>query len=186
MKRIGICGDLNPRRCHQRRRLPKRQLAGLADCRLEEVIPPVPNSPPQFPTADGSLRFSKQFSAVLGCERLNFLDECGLLFFVQLRRWRRTRGDLYSDLCEESLLSRGRADTEHADRPSGSVLKLMRSVGRNGQGVASAHGRLLPAEGCFHLPFEQDEGLFEVMPMRRRPATWRDVHIHYAEASICL
>ena len=43
--------------------------------------------------------------------------------------------------------------------------------------------RLLAAEGRFHLTFEQDEGLLEVMPMRRRSAAWRDVHIDYAEAS---
>jgi hypothetical protein len=62
----------------------------------------------------------------------------------------------------------------------------MRSVGRNVQRVAGAHRRLLAAEGCFHLAFEQDKGLLEVMPMRWRSATWRDVHINYAEASIGL
>ena len=65
-------------------------------------------------------------------------------------------------------------------------MKLMGSVGRNVQCVASAHGRLLAPEGCFHLAFEEDKGLFEVMPMRWRPATWRDVHINDAEASIGL
>jgi hypothetical protein len=29
-------------------------------------------------------------------------------------------------------------------------------------------------------------GLLEVMPMRWRPAAWRDVHINYAESSICV
>src|SRR6266446_3819635 len=60
----------------------------------------------------------------------------------------------------------------------------MGSVGRNIQCVASVHGRLLATEGRFHLTFEQDKGLLEVMPMRRWPAAWRDVHINYAEAFI--
>jgi hypothetical protein len=59
----------------------------------------------------------------------------------------------------------------------------MGSVGRNVQRVASAHDRLLAAEGRFHLPFEQDKGLLEVMPMRWRPATGRDVHINDAKAT---
>ena len=46
--------------------------------------------------------------------------------------------------------------------------------------------RLLATEGRFHLAFEQDKGLLEVMPMRGRPALWRDVHINYTEASIRL
>ena len=52
---------------------------------------------------------------------------------------------------------------------AGSVVKLMRSVGRNVQGFAGAHDRLLAAEGGFHLAFEQDKGLLEVMPMRGGP-----------------
>jgi hypothetical protein len=65
-------------------------------------------------------------------------------------------------------------------------VKLMRSVRRNVQRVAGAHARLLAAEGRFHLTFEQDKGLLEVMPMRRRSATWRDVHVDDAEASVGL
>jgi hypothetical protein len=49
---------------------------------------------------------------------------------------------------------------------------------------ASLQGRLLATEGRFHLTFEQDKGLLEVVPMRRWPAAWRDVHINYAETSI--
>jgi hypothetical protein len=65
-------------------------------------------------------------------------------------------------------------------------VKLMGSVGRNVQRLASAHDRLLATKGRFHLAFEQDKGLLEVMPMRRRPASRRDVHIDNAEASIGL
>ena len=62
----------------------------------------------------------------------------------------------------------------------------MGSVGRNVQRVANPHDRLLATKGRFHLAFEQDKGLLEVMPMRGRPAPWRDVHINNAEASIGL
>jgi hypothetical protein len=60
----------------------------------------------------------------------------------------------------------------------------MRSIGRNVQRFARVHGRLLATESCFHFTFEQDEGLLEVVPMRWWSATWRDVHIDYAETSI--
>ena len=52
------------------------------------------------------LRLSKQFSAVLGRERPNFLDECDLLFVAELWRGRSARGDRDSNLHEEFLLSR--------------------------------------------------------------------------------
>ena len=52
------------------------------------------------------LRLSKQFSAVLGRERPNFLDECDLLFVAELWRGRSARGDRDSNLREEFLLSR--------------------------------------------------------------------------------
>ena len=50
--------------------------------------------------------------------------------------------------------------------------------------VSPAHTiDILAAESGFHFAFEQDKGLFEVMPMQWRAATWRDMHINYAEAS---
>jgi len=51
-------------------------------------------------------------------------------------------------------------------------------------GLAGAHGGLAAAEGCFHLAFEQNEGLLEVMAVRRWSAAGRDVHIDQAEACI--
>ena len=59
----------------------------------------------------------------------------------------------------------------------------MRSVGRDVQGFAGADGRLLATEGDFHLAFEEDEGLLEVMPVRGRTAAGRDVHVDDAELS---
>ncbi len=76
-----------------------------------------------------------------------------------------------------------RANTEHAYGLTRSVVKLMRSVGRDVQGFAGADGRLLAPERGFHLAFEEDEGLLEVMPVRGRTAARRDVHVDDAEAS---
>src|ERR1700688_651661 len=130
------------------------------------------------------LRFSKKFSSVLWRKCLNPLNECGLLFFTQLRRGRRTRGHRYPNLHEEFLLSRRGADTEHSYRTTRNIVKLVWSIGGDIQGFGGAHDRLLATEGCLHLPFKQNESLLEVVPMRRRPATRRDVHINYAETSI--
>src|SRR5208282_544088 len=87
---------------------------------------------------------------------------------------------------EEVLLSCRRADTEHPYRPSRSVVKLVGSVGRNVECLAGVHDRFLAAKSCFHIAFEQDESFLEVVPMRRRPSAWRDMHIDHAEASIRL
>jgi len=85
---------------------------------------------------------------------------------------------------EELLQSRRKADAKHPYRTPGTVVKLMRSVGGNIQCLACAHDQLPATEGRFHLTFEQDKGLLVVMRMGRGPATWRDVHINDAKASI--
>jgi hypothetical protein len=53
----------------------------------------------------------------------------------------------------------------------------------NVQGFAGADGRILATEGGFHLAFEDDKGLLEVMPVPWRTAAGRDVHVDDAEAS---
>jgi hypothetical protein len=62
----------------------------------------------------------------------------------------------------------------------------MRSVSRDVQGFAGADSKLLAAEGGFHLALKKDEGLLEVMPVRGRTATGRDVHVDDAEESSSL
>ena len=81
------------------------------------------------------------------------------------------------------LLPSGRTNTEHAYGLTGSVVKLMRSVGRDVQGLTVAEGRLRAAESGFHLAFEEDKGFLEVMAVRWRTAAGRDVHVDDAEAS---
>ena len=62
-------------------------------------------------------------------------------------------------------------------------MKLMRSVGRDVQRFSGAEGRLRATESCFHLAFEEDKGLLEVMAVRWRTAAGRDMHVDDAEAS---
>src|SRR5258705_6635359 len=58
-------------------------------------------------------------------------------------------------------------------RLTGSVVKLMRSVGRDVQRLAGAEARLGAAESGFHLAFEQDKGFLEIMAVRWRTAAGR-------------
>ena len=62
-------------------------------------------------------------------------------------------------------------------------MKLMRSVGRDVQRFSGAEGRLRPTESGFHLAFEEDKGLLEVMAVRWRAPAGRDMHVDDAEAS---
>src|ERR1700722_2910508 len=122
-------------------------------------------------------------SAVRGGERFYFLDECRLSLFREPGRRCDTRGDRNSNLQKEFLLPGRRANTEHAYGLTRSIVKLMRSVGRNVQGFAGADDRILATEGGFHLAFENDKGLLEVMPVRWRTTAGRNVHVDDAEAS---
>ena len=130
-----------------------------------------------------TLRLSQQFGTVLGGDRLHFFDECGLFVFVELRRRRRASGNPNSNFHEEFLLPSRRTNTEHAYGLTGDVAKLMRSVGRDVQRFSGAEGRLRAAESGFHLAFEEDKGLFEVMAVRWRTPAGRDMHVDDAEAS---
>jgi len=62
-------------------------------------------------------------------------------------------------------------------------VELVRRIGRNIDRLARPHDGLLAAERSFQFAFEQNERFFEVMPVRRRPAAGRDVHIDDAKAS---
>ena len=62
----------------------------------------------------------------------------------------------------------------------------MGRVGGDVDGLAGPYGGLRSAKGGFHLAVEEDEGLFEVVAMRRWAAAWRDVHVDEAEAACCV
>jgi len=62
-------------------------------------------------------------------------------------------------------------------------VKLMRRVGWNIDGRASAHYLLCTAKNKVEFAFQQRECLFEIVTMRRRSASGRDVHVDEAEAS---
>jgi hypothetical protein len=87
---------------------------------------------------------------------------------------------------QEFILPCGGADAKHTHRRSRAVVKLMRSVGGNVQCLSRTHHRFLAAKGCLHLAFQENESFLEVMPVRRRTATRRYVHVDDAEASIGL
>ena len=130
-----------------------------------------------------TLRLSQQFGTVVGGDRLHFFDKCCLFVFVELRRRRGASGERNSNFHEEFLLPSGRTNTEHAYGLTGSVVKLMRSVGRDVNRFAGMEGRLRAAESGFHLAFEEDKGFLEVVAMRGRTAAGRDMHVDDAEAS---
>ena len=58
-----------------------------------------------------------------------------------------------------------------------SVGEGMRRIGRDAEGLAGVNHRFFSAEGGFDLAFKDGEGFLEVVPMRRRAAAGRDVHI---------
>ena len=62
----------------------------------------------------------------------------------------------------------------------------MRRVGRDAQGLTCTHGRFFSAEGGFDLTFQEGEGFLEVVPMRRRTAPGRNMHVDEAIATVSI
>jgi hypothetical protein len=60
----------------------------------------------------------------------------------------------------------------------------MGSVGRNIQRSPGPNNRLLAAERNFHLALKKNERLFEVMTVRPRTATQRNMHVNQAKPPI--
>src|SRR6267378_493471 len=65
-------------------------------------------------------------------------------------------------------------------------MELMRRIGGDVHCIARPHYGFRPTERNFKFPFKNDKCLFEIMPMWRRAAARRNVHIDHAEASVCL
>src|SRR5205807_509300 len=106
-------------------------------------------------------RTLRPYASLSSSVRYHLFDECCPFAFVELRRRRGASGDRNSNFLEEFLLSSGRTNTEHAYGLIGSVVKLMRSVGRDVQRLAGAEGRLRAAESGLHLAFEENKGLLD-------------------------
>jgi len=119
-------------------------------------------------------------------ERHCFPDELRLLALIELRRRGRAGSDRNADFHKKPLLSRGRTDADQTRGLRRSIVELTRSIGGDVDSVPASHQGLPAAESCHDLAFEHDEGLFEVVPMGRRPAAWRYVHVDHAEAPVRL
>ncbi len=59
----------------------------------------------------------------------------------------------------------------------------MRGVGGNVQRLPGARHGFCAAEGGFYLPFQDGEGLLEIVPVRGWAAPGRNVHVDQAEAA---
>jgi hypothetical protein len=62
-------------------------------------------------------------------------------------------------------------------------MELVRSVRWNVDRFSSAHNTRLPAESSLQFTFEKDEALLEIMAMRGRAASGRNVHIDQGESA---
>ena len=62
-------------------------------------------------------------------------------------------------------------------------MELVRGVRRNVDRFSSAHNPLLPAESSLQFTVEKDEALLEIMPVRGRAASGRNVHIDQGESA---
>ena len=128
----------------------------------------------------------EQLRPVFRSQRHNFFHQLGLLGFTELRRRRSPSRNGCSDCREEVVLSGRRANADQTSRVGRGVVKTMGGVGGNVDGVARLHDRFLTTKRRFHFAFQENEGLLEVMPMRRRASSRRNMHIDYAEPPGCL
>jgi hypothetical protein len=102
--------------------------------------------------------------------------------FVEFWRSRRASGNCNSYLREELLLSRGRTNAQHADRLTARVMKLVRCVRRDVDGFACLHAQLSSSKCGFDLALQDNERLLKIMPVGRRTAAQRNMHIDKAES----
>src|ERR1700744_3896724 len=126
-------------------------------------------------------RFFQHFVSILRSQLHYFLDECCFLRCIDLGRRSSTRRNQYSNLFEELLLACRRADAKHPHRLRRGVMELMRSVRWNVHCFSSANNPLLSSESSLQLTVEKNKGLLEIMTMRGRAASGRNVHIEQRE-----
>ena len=91
------------------------------------------------------------------------------------------RRDAHSDLLEKFFLPGWRADAKQPRVLSAGVMELVRRIGRNVQRLAGARRGFHAAKRRLDLAFEHHESFLEVVAMRRRAASRRDVHVDEAE-----
>ena len=62
-------------------------------------------------------------------------------------------------------------------------MELVRSVRWNVDSFSSSHNTLLPSEDSLQFTVEKNKGLLEIMTMRGRAASGRNVHIDQGEST---
>jgi hypothetical protein len=62
-------------------------------------------------------------------------------------------------------------------------MELVRSVRWNVDCFSSTHNALLPTESSLQFTVEKNKGLLEIMAMRGRAASGRDMHIDQGEST---
>jgi hypothetical protein len=122
-------------------------------------------------------RLLEYFGPILWSKRLRFRFERGLCCFIEFGRRRGACRDGNANFQKELFLAGWRANAHQAHRLCGRVSKLVRSIRWNIYGFARSHQHLCAAEGCLEFPFEDSEHLLEIVSVRRRAASGRNVHI---------
>jgi hypothetical protein len=75
------------------------------------------------------------------------------------------------------------ADAQQARWLRGRIMELMRRIRWNMNGLARSRHSFLPAKYQLEFAFQNAEGLFKIMAMRRRAAAWRNVHLDKTEVA---
>ena len=63
-------------------------------------------------------------------------------------------------------------------------MKLVRSVRRDIYRIARTNNGFVAAERYVKFAIENDECFLEVVPVRRRPTAWRNVHVDETELTV--
>src|SRR6185503_17653806 len=126
----------------------------------------------------------EELSAVLGREFFGLGRQRLLGSLVQLRRRRGPRRDRDADLHKEVLLAGGRTDTQQPYGLARTVMKLVRSVRGDIYRITRTKNGFVATERYVKFAFENDECLLEVVPVRRRPAARRNVHVDETKATV--
>jgi hypothetical protein len=123
---------------------------------------------------------------ILRGERFCFCFELRLSGLIEF--WRRgcPGWNWYPHLRKELFLPGRRANAQQTCRSVALVLKLVRRIGRNMNGLADTCNRLYSSKGSLDLAFENDERVLKIVPVRRWAAARWDMHIDKAEASSCV
>jgi len=127
--------------------------------------------------------FLQQFGPVLWRKRLHFRYERGLGCCVELGWGRGAGRNRNANFQKELFLASRRANAHQPRRLGGRVSKLVRGVGWDMYGLARPHHHRCAAEGGLDFAFEDAERLLEIVPVRRRAASGRNMHVDQAKSA---